>query len=142
MNLIVSYMRRATQCLTNSMLQINLDDRVLLLKSCCMEIMCLRAACRYNNSDQSLTLSNGYKLYKTQLYEISHHGVSLLMAPIFEFAKSISKLDLNNTEVAMLAAVLLMQSGVSLSRMCRVRKFRSCLNHDQIIPTLTSHHFL
>lgn len=74
--------------------------------------MCLRAACRYNNSDQSLTLSSGFKLYKTQLYQISHHGVSLLMAPIFEFAKSISKLDLDNAEVAMLAAVLLMQSGM------------------------------
>lgn len=84
---------------------------MLLLKACCMEIMCLRAACRYNNSDQSLTLSNGYKLYKNRLHEISHHGVALLMAPIFEFAKSIAKLDLDGTEVALLAAVLLMQSG-------------------------------
>ena len=77
-----------------------------------MEIMCLRAACRYNNSDQSLTLANGYKLYQNQLSEISHYGVSMLMVPIFEFAKSISRLDLDSIEVAMLAAVLLMQSGI------------------------------
>ena len=72
----------------------------------------MRAACRYNNSDQSLTLANGYKLYQNQLSEISHYGVSMLMVPIFEFAKSISRLDLDSTEVAMLAAVLLMQSGI------------------------------
>jgi len=78
-----------------------------------MEIMCLRAACRYNNSERSLTLSNGVKLYQDQLQEISHHGISLLLAPIFEFAKSISKLNLDRNEVALLAALLLMQTGRS-----------------------------
>lgn len=37
--------------------------------------------------------------------------MKMLMAPIFEFAHSIAKLNLDNTEVAMLAAILLMQSG-------------------------------
>jgi len=88
-----------------------MDDRILLLKSCCMEIMCLRAACRYNAADQSLTLSSGLRLYRSQLHDTSHHGVSMLMMPIFEFAQSISRLQLDSTEVALLAAVLLMQSG-------------------------------
>ena len=38
-------------------------------------------------------------------------GLGLLVEPIFEFAVGLAKLDLDQTEVALLAAVLLMQSG-------------------------------
>ena len=91
-----------------SCLQLNVDDQILLLKSCCMEIMCLRAACRYNPENQTLTLHNGLTLGKSQL---STGGMGLLVEPIFEFAIGLAKLQLDQTEVALLAAVLLMQSG-------------------------------
>ena len=92
------------------LLQLNVDDQILLLKSCCMEIMCLRAACRYNPEQQTLTLHNGLVLNKSQL---NTGGLGLLVEPIFEFAMGLSKLHLDNTEIALLAAVLLMQSGTS-----------------------------
>lgn len=70
--------------------------------------MCLRAACRYNPHDQTLTLHNGLVLKKNQL---TGGGLGLLVEPIFEFAMGLSKLQLDQTEIALLAAVLLMQSG-------------------------------
>lgn len=70
--------------------------------------MCLRAACRYNIEDQTLTLQNGLVLNKSQL---AQGGLGLLVEPIFEFAMGLSKLQLDQTEIALLAAVLLMQSG-------------------------------
>ena len=91
------------------MFQLNVDDQILLLKSCCMEIMCLRAACRYNADRDTLTLSNGLSISKSQVTNGS--GVGLLIEPIFEFAIGLSKLKLDHTEIALLAAVLLMQSG-------------------------------
>jgi len=89
--------------------QLNVDDQILLLKCCCMEIMCLRAACRYNQHDHTLTLQNGLVLTKSQLS--TGGGLGLLMEPIFDFAIGLAKLALDDTEIALLAAVLLMQSG-------------------------------
>jgi hypothetical protein len=73
-----------------------------------MEIMCLRAACRYDPVNKTLTLQNGLQLQKNQL---NHGGLGLLVEPIFEFAVGLAKLQLDQTEIALLAAVLLMQSG-------------------------------
>lgn len=73
-----------------------------------MEIMCLRAACRYDPDNKTLTLQNGLLLQKNQLH---HGGLGLLVEPIFDFAVGLSKLQLDQTEIALLAAVLLMQSG-------------------------------
>ncbi|ESP03186.1 hypothetical protein LOTGIDRAFT_171663 [Lottia gigantea] len=87
--------------------QLNVDDQILLLKSCCMEIMCLRAARRYEPDEQILVLSNGMTIHKSQL---NHVSVGALVEPIFEFAIGLAKLSLDETEVSLLAAVLLMQS--------------------------------
>lgn len=75
--------------------------------------MCLRAACRFNPEDQTLTLQSGLTLNKQ---EMRGGGLGLLVEPIFEFATSLSKLKLDSTEVALLAAVLLMQSGMRNKR--------------------------
>ena len=42
---------------------------------------------------------------------VGNGGLGLLVEPIFEFAVGMSKLQLDQTELALLAAVLLMQSG-------------------------------
>ena len=88
--------------------QLNVDDQILLLKSCCMEIMCLRTACKYNPDAKSIILQNGLSIHRSQL---TGDSLSLLIEPIFDLAASLSRLDLDQTEVALLAAVLLMQSG-------------------------------
>ena len=88
--------------------QLNVDDQILLLKSCCMEIMCLRAACRYDPEADTLTLHNGMRLHKSQ---IQQGGLAVLIEPIFDFAVGLAKLHLDKAEISLLAAVLLMQSG-------------------------------
>ncbi|XP_046545593.1 thyroid hormone receptor beta-like [Haliotis rubra] len=90
--------------------QLNVDDQILLLKSCCMEVMCLRAACRFDARTQSLILPNGLTVHKSALHKGS---LGVLVEPIFEFALGLAKLELDQTEVALLAAVLLMQSDRS-----------------------------
>ena len=90
------------------MFQLDVDDQILLLKSCCMEIMCLRAACRFDPHTVTLTLHNGLVLTRD---ELGSGGLGMLVEPIFDFAVSLAKLQLDSTEVALLAAVLLMQSG-------------------------------
>ncbi|XP_060076185.1 thyroid hormone receptor beta-like [Ylistrum balloti] len=91
-------------------IQLFVDDQILLLKSCCMEIMCLRAACKYDQEQETLTMHNGMTLHKSQ---IKAEGLGILVEPIFEFAVGLAKLDLDKTELALLAAVLLMQSDRS-----------------------------
>ncbi|CAD5118104.1 DgyrCDS6843 [Dimorphilus gyrociliatus] len=82
--------------------QLDLDDQILLLKSSCMEIMCLRAAYKYDVRN-GLSIMDGEK----------DSGFTLLIEPIREFAIGLSKLQLDDTEVALLAAVLLMQADRS-----------------------------
>ncbi len=77
-----------------------------------MEIMCLRTACRYNPDQQTLTLHNGLTLNKSQL--AAGGGLGMLLEPIFDFASGLAKLGLDQTEIALLAAVLLMQSGMEI----------------------------
>ena len=91
--------------------QLNVDDQILLLKSCCMEVMCLRAACRFDPEAETLFLHNGMKLHKSQIHQ---GGVAVLIEPIFDFAMGLSKLKLDKAEIALLAAILLMQSGKTI----------------------------
>jgi len=84
--------------------QLDYDDQVLLLKTCCMEIMCLRVAQKYDPESQMLILSTGVKVDKKQLQE---GGLGELIEPIFDFAAGLARLQLNETEMALLAGVLL-----------------------------------
>lgn len=76
-----------------------------------MEVMCLRAACRFDPEAETLFLHNGMKLHKSQIHQ---GGVAVLIEPIFDFAMGLSKLKLDKAEIALLAAILLMQSGKSV----------------------------
>ena len=73
-----------------------------------MEIMCLRAACRFDPVAETLTLHNGMKLHKSHIHQ---GGLAVLIEPIFDFAIGLAKLNLDKAETALLASVLLMQSG-------------------------------
>lgn len=70
--------------------------------------MCLRAACRYDPEKETLLMHNGMLINKSQ---VKSEGLGLLVEPIFEFAVGLSKLQLDKTELSLLSAVLLMQSG-------------------------------
>lgn len=71
--------------------------------------MCLRASCRYDGENGTLTMHNGMTLHQSQ---VKSEGLGVLVEPIFEFAIGLSKLQLDKTEIALLAAILLMQSGM------------------------------
>ncbi|XP_074663125.1 thyroid hormone receptor beta-A-like [Tubulanus polymorphus] len=86
------------------------EDQIMLLKSCCLEIMCLRVACRYDSEHQALVMHNGILLTRNQ---VSVGGLGYLIEPIFDFAVGLSKLKLDHKEISLLAAVLLMQSDRS-----------------------------
>uniref|UniRef100_A0A6I8SRI8 Thyroid hormone receptor alpha n=1 Tax=Xenopus tropicalis TaxID=8364 RepID=A0A6I8SRI8_XENTR len=66
------------------------EDQIILLKGCCMEIMSLRAAVRYDPDSETLTLSGEMAVKREQ---------------------SLAAFNLDDTEVALLQAVLLMSSG-------------------------------
>ncbi|XP_033113832.1 thyroid hormone receptor beta-like isoform X2 [Anneissia japonica] len=79
-------------------------DQVVLLKSCCIEIMCMRIAQKYDPNTNTLQMSNGIAVEKSQL---KGGMLAELLEPIFDFAVGLSRLDLTDTEVALLSAVLL-----------------------------------
>ncbi|XP_053115096.1 thyroid hormone receptor alpha isoform X4 [Hemicordylus capensis] len=86
------------------------EDQIILLKGCCMEIMSLRAAVRYDPESETLTLSGEMAVKREQL---KNGGLGVVSDAIFDLGKSLSAFNLDDTEVALLQAVLLMSSDRS-----------------------------
>ncbi|XP_069607737.1 thyroid hormone receptor alpha isoform X3 [Ranitomeya imitator] len=88
------------------------EDQIILLKGCCMEIMSLRAAVRYDPDSETLTLSGEMAVKQEQL---KNGGLGVVSDAIFDLGRSLSAFNLDDTEVALLQAVLLMSSGEYIS---------------------------
>uniref|UniRef100_A0A665WHL0 Thyroid hormone receptor alpha-B n=1 Tax=Echeneis naucrates TaxID=173247 RepID=A0A665WHL0_ECHNA len=86
------------------------EDQIILLKGCCMEIMSLRAAMRYDPDSETLTLSGEMAVKREQL---KNGGLGVVSDAIFDLGKSLAQFNLDDTEVALLQAVLLMSSDRS-----------------------------
>uniref|UniRef100_A0A674N0F4 Thyroid hormone receptor alpha a n=1 Tax=Takifugu rubripes TaxID=31033 RepID=A0A674N0F4_TAKRU len=84
------------------------EDQIILLKGCCMEIMSLRAAMRYDPESETLTLSGEMAVKREQL---KNGGLGVVSDAIFDLGKSLAQFNLDDAEVALLQAVLLMSSG-------------------------------
>ncbi|XP_075778151.1 thyroid hormone receptor beta isoform X3 [Pelodiscus sinensis] len=84
------------------------EDQIILLKGCCMEIMSLRAAVRYDPESETLTLNGEMAVTRGQL---KNGGLGVVSDAIFDLGMSLSSFNLDDTEVALLQAVLLMSSG-------------------------------
>ncbi|KAM6312270.1 thyroid hormone receptor alpha [Podargus strigoides] len=97
------------------------EDQIILLKGCCMEIMSLRAAVRYDPESETLTLSGEMAVKREQL---KNGGLGVVSDAIFDLGKSLSAFNLDDTEVALLQAVLLMSSDRT-GLMC-VEKIEKC----------------
>lgn len=91
-----------------SSLQLPCEDQIILLKGCCMEIMSLRAAVRYDPESETLTLSGEMAVKREQL---KNGGLGVVSDAIFDLGKSLAQFNLDDSEVALLQAVLLMSSG-------------------------------
>lgn len=96
--------------------QLPCEDQIILLKGCCMEIMSLRAAVRYDPESETLTLNGEMAVTRGQL---KNGGLGVVSDAIFDLGMSLSSFNLDDTEVALLQAVLLMSSG-------RCRLFTKC----------------
>lgn len=88
--------------------QLPCEDQIILLKGCCMEIMSLRAAVRYDPDSETLTLNGEMAVTRGQL---KNGGLGVVSDAIFDLGMSLSSFNLDDTEVALLQAVLLMSSG-------------------------------
>ncbi|TTA26200.1 Thyroid hormone receptor alpha-B [Bagarius yarrelli] len=86
------------------------EDQIILLKGCCMEIMSLRAAVRYDPESETLTLSGEMAVKREQL---KNGGLGVVSDAIFDLGKCLAQFNLDDTEVALLQAVLLMSSDRS-----------------------------
>lgn len=73
-----------------------------------MEIMSLRAAVRYDPESETLTLNGEMAVTRGQL---KNGGLGVVSDAIFDLGMSLSSFNLDDTEVALLQAVLLMSSG-------------------------------
>ncbi|XP_051871730.1 thyroid hormone receptor beta isoform X1 [Pristis pectinata] len=83
------------------------EDQIILLKGCCMEIMSLRAAVRYDSESETLTLNGEIAVKREQL---KNGGLGVVSDAIFDLGISLSAFNLDDSEVALLQAVLLMSS--------------------------------
>ncbi|XP_048410692.1 thyroid hormone receptor beta isoform X1 [Stegostoma tigrinum] len=83
------------------------EDQIVLLKGCCMEIMSLRAAVRYDPESETLTLNGEIAVKREQL---KNGGLGVVSDAIFDLGISLSAFNLDDSEVALLQAVLLMSS--------------------------------
>lgn len=70
--------------------------------------MSLRAAVRYDPESETLTLNGEMAVTRGQL---KNGGLGVVSDAIFDLGMSLSSFNLDDTEVALLQAVLLMSSG-------------------------------
>ncbi|KAG2465176.1 thyroid hormone receptor beta isoform X4 [Polypterus senegalus] len=96
------------------------EDQIILLKGCCMEIMSLRAAVRYDPESETLTLNGEMAVTRGQL---KNGGLGVVSDAIFDLGMSLSSFNLDDSEVALLQAVILMSSDrPGLSSVERIEK--------------------
>lgn len=73
-----------------------------------MEIMSLRAAVRYDAESETLTLNGEMAVTRGQL---KNGGLGVVSDAIFDLGVSLSSFNLDDSEVALLQAVILLSSG-------------------------------
>ena len=73
-----------------------------------MEIMSLRAAVRYDPESETLTLNGEMAVTRGQL---KNGGLGVVSDAIFDLGVSLSAFNLDDSEVALLQAVILLSSG-------------------------------
>lgn len=76
-----------------------------------MEIMSLRAAVRYDPESETLTLNGEMAVTRGQL---KNGGLGVVSDAIFDLGVSLSSFNLDDSEVALLQAVILLSSGKTL----------------------------
>ncbi|XP_056877454.1 thyroid hormone receptor beta isoform X2 [Takifugu flavidus] len=98
------------------------EDQIILLKGCCMEIMSLRAAVRYDPESETLTLNGEMAVTRGQL---KNGGLGVVSDAIFDLGVSLSAFNLDDSEVALLQAIILLSSDRSgLSNVEQIERYQ------------------
>nr|BAM66777.1 retinoic acid receptor [Polyandrocarpa misakiensis] len=84
---------------------LTIADQITLLKSACLEILFFRICSRYDNSNDTMSFSDGLTLNRDQLRNCAFGPMT---EQVFGFAKSLTPFDLDHTEGGLLCAICLM----------------------------------
>lgn len=81
------------------------EDQILLLKGSAIEVIMLRVALRYDRELDAIMFGNEEPYTRKQLLE---GGIGDLVDPMYNFAKSMSELDLDYAEFILLMAITIL----------------------------------
>lgn len=98
--LIVEYSKHIPGFLT-----LTREDQILLLKGSAIEVIMLRVALRYDRELDAIMFGNEMPYTRKQLLE---GGIGDLVDPMYNFAKSMSELDLDYAEFILLMAITIL----------------------------------
>lgn len=97
------------------------EDQFLLLREGVPEILFLFTSLRYNSERQSILLKNGKHLFRSQIETALRGSLWHFLGPVYELAATVSRLKLDDTEAAMMIALLAVQTDrIGLSDMEKV----------------------
>ncbi|XP_041477822.1 retinoic acid receptor alpha-A-like isoform X2 [Lytechinus variegatus] len=106
-------------------LTLSTQDQITLLKASCLDIMILRICSRFNPQDASVTFTTGLTLTQGQL---KAGGFGSLLDVIFTFASSLSRMHIDETEIALLSAIcLISEDRTGLEDAPRIEKMQEPL---------------
>ncbi|XP_022110639.1 oxysterols receptor LXR-alpha-like isoform X3 [Acanthaster planci] len=83
------------------------EDQIVLLKGSAIEVMLLRTALRYDREQDAIMFGNEQPYTRKQLQE---GGIGDLVDPMYNFARSMSELDLDYAEYVLLMAITILSS--------------------------------
>jgi Ligand-binding domain of nuclear hormone receptor len=96
--------------LTNSLcpkFQLPANDRIILLKTACLEIMLFRTAMRFDRVTGSIMFNGSMQL--TEQYFTEERGqYDELLRAIYDFAVRLARAFVDETEVALMMAIMLL----------------------------------
>ena len=86
--------------------QLTICDQTTLLLGSCVEILCLRAALRFNVEHQGFPL-RGQRLLSR--FNVLSQPELAILSPLFNYAQRVADLNLDEIEIALTAATWILQ---------------------------------
>lgn len=104
-------------------MQLTTSDQLCLLMGSCVEILCLRAALRFDVEQQGFPLRGQRLLTRS---DVLAQPQLALLSPLFSYAQRLSELQLDETEAAVLAATWMLQVNPYFTRASIGNKYKIC----------------
>ncbi|XP_063712525.1 nuclear receptor subfamily 1 group D member 2-like [Symsagittifera roscoffensis] len=88
-------------------LSLERKDQIILLKSSAIEVLMLHSAQYYDSEDEKLLMATGIRLSREDL---ANSGLHEFVEPMFDFARSMAELKLDEVEFALIIALCILAS--------------------------------